>query len=137
MTVDDAAARLEQLLVNAGFDRQNPDPALAWKAFRQFAVEPLELETAEIWFEASGDDPAYFDFVRSFTFENDDAAWDEHLTAHFTTSSQLNLGTGEDTIHAEDLSDLAAWFAEVEASPVFKAGLVYRGWAFEVRIDGG
>src|SRR5262249_13764268 len=42
MTVDEAADRLRQLLLNAGFDFAHPRPELAWEVFKRFAAEPVE-----------------------------------------------------------------------------------------------
>jgi hypothetical protein len=142
MNVNDAADRLRQLLADAGFNPDRPDPITAWAAFKRFAAEPMDVQTTELWFEAgdgdsASDSPAYFDFVRMFRHYPDDGAeWDEQITAHFTAPPGVRLGLGGRSVQAEDVSDLPPWFATVEASLAFKAGVGFAGWSFEVRIDG-
>jgi hypothetical protein len=140
--VDQAADRLRQLLTDAGFNADRPDPAVAWAMFKRFAAEPVDMQTTELWFEAADgdpatDSPAYFDFVRMFMHYPDDGAeWGEQITAHFTAPPGVQPGLRGRSVQAADVSDLAAWFAAVEALPAFRAGVGYTGWSFEVRIDG-
>jgi hypothetical protein len=142
MDVNDAADRLRQLLADAGFNPDRPDPIAAWAAFKRFSAEPMDAQTTELWFEAgdgdpASDSPAYFDFVRMFRHDPDDGAeWGEQITAHFTASPDVRLGLGGHSVQAEDVSDLPPWFAMVEASSSFKAGVWFAGWSFEVHIDG-
>jgi hypothetical protein len=115
---------------------------VAWAAFKRFATEPVDVQTTGLWFEAadgdpSSDSPAYFDFVRMFMHSPDDGAeWGEQITAHFTAPPGAPLGLRGRSVHAEDVSDPSPWFAAVEASPAYKAGVSFAGWSFEVRIDG-
>jgi hypothetical protein len=140
--VDEAADRLRQLLTADGFDAARPDPGVAWAVFKRFAAEPVDVQTTELWFEASDGDPArqfpaYFDFVRMFLHYPDDGAeWREQITAHFTAPPAVRLGLRQETVHAADVTDLAAWFASVEASPAFRAGMGFREWSFEARVGG-
>lgn len=142
MDVDYAADRLRQLLAEAGFDPNRPDPAVAWVAFKQFAAEPVDVPTTELWFEAGDGDaandyPAYFDFVRMFShYTEEDVEWDEQVTAHFTAPPSVRLGLRGRSVHAKDVTTLQSWFRAVEASPSFKAGVEFTKWSFEVRIDG-
>jgi hypothetical protein len=140
--VDEAADCLRRLLLDAGFDTASPDPALAWEAFKRFAVLPVEVETTELWFEAADGDPArgfpaYFDFVRLFMHYPDDGAeWGEQITAHFTSPPTVRIGFLAGSVQADDVAEPTAWFAAVEASPSFQVGLRFTGWSFGVRIDG-
>jgi hypothetical protein len=142
MDVDDAAERLRQLLADAGFDPDRPDPAEAWTAFKRFVAEPVDVPTNELWFEANDGDPAtdspgYFDFVRMFTHSTDDGAeWGEQITAHLTAPRNVRLGLQGRSVQAADITDLPLWFTVVEASPAFQAGVKFAGWSFEIRIDG-
>ncbi len=143
MVVEGAAAHLRQMLGEAGFDPARPDPALAWPIFQRFVSVPIESgggrECEEVWFEAGDGDPAkgwsgYFDFVRMFDqYTENDACWHEAITAHFACPPDARLGL-RDSVHA-DLSDLPAFFREVERSASFRAGLAYSGWSFEVSVD--
>jgi hypothetical protein len=141
MTVDEAEARLRELLIDTGFDFARPDPGLAWQAFKRFVTEPVDALTTELWFEASDgdpmtDSPAYFDYVRMFThYPEDGAEWGEQITAHFTGPSSVQLGL-RGSVHARDIAHPTAWFKAVEDSASFNAGLGFTGWSFEVRIDG-
>jgi hypothetical protein len=96
--VNDAADRLRQLLADAGFNSDRPDPTTAWAAFKRFAAEPVDAQTTELWFETgdgdpASDSPAYFDFVRMFMHYPDDGAeWGEQITAHFTAPPDVRLG---------------------------------------------
>ena len=136
------ADRLQELLGDAGFDPRRPTPALAWSAFRRFAAEPAEVLTTELWFESSDGDPltdalATFGFVRMFThYPDDGSAWSEQITAQFTAPPSVRIGLNGASVQAENLVDLQAWFEAVEESPSFRAGLAFRGWTFELRIDG-
>jgi hypothetical protein len=140
VTVDEAAERLKQLLLDAGFDPARPDPARAWQAFKRFAAEPVDAQTTELFFETGDGDPAtgspaYFNFVRMFMhYPAGRAEWGEQITAHFAGAPGLRLGL-RGSVHAEDVADPPAFFQSVEASPSFRAGLEFAGWSFEVRVD--
>jgi hypothetical protein len=144
MTVDDAADRFRQLLLDAGFDFGRPNPALAWEVFKRFAGEPVESaggrECEELWFEASDGDPVngfpgFFDFVRQFLQDTERGAeYHEQITAHFTCAPGVELGL-RGTLLAADLADLPAFFRAVEGSASFRAGQAFAGWSFEVRVD--
>jgi hypothetical protein len=142
VTVDEAADRLRQLLLEAGFDSARADLAAGWQAFKRFAAEPADGQTTELWFEAADGNPeenfpAYFDFVRMVMHYPDDGAeWGEQITARFTAPPGVQLGLRGGSVQAEDVGNLSAWFQAVEASPSFKAGLAFDGWSFQVRIDG-
>lgn len=133
---------MRALLLGVGFDAAHPNPALAWEAFKQFVAEPVDAATTELWFEAGDGDPekgypAYFDFVRMFSHDEDDGAdWGEQITVHFTAEPSVRLGLRSGSVQAKNVADLQTWFGAVEASQSFKVGSGFAGWAFEVRIDG-
>src|SRR5262249_61893702 len=56
VTVDEAAAHLRQMLLDAGFRFDRPDPALAWEVFKRFVAVPVASAGGrgceEGWFEA-------------------------------------------------------------------------------------
>lgn len=132
--VDDAAERLRRLIAVTEFDPAEPDLARVWEAFRRFSAGAFAAETSEVWFEAGAGDPPYLDFVRLFNLSDGGSNWHEMVSAHFTGPPGAGAGT-DGAIHA-DLDDLLTWFHAVESSPAFWAALAYRGWRFEVRIDG-
>lgn len=144
MTVEEAAAHLRTMLLDAGFRLDRPDPGLAWEVFKQFLLVPVESaggrECEEAWFEAcegrQGGGPGYFDFVRQFLQDTDGGAeWHEQITAHFTCPPEARLGIPEGGSVGVDLTKIPASFGAVEASKAFEAGRRYAGWSFEVRID--
>ncbi len=144
MTVSDAADKLRQLLLDAGFDFAHPNPLLAWEVFKRFVTEPVESaggrECEEIWFEAGDGNlvngfPGYFDFVRQFLQVTERGAeYHEQITVHFACEPSVQLGL-QGTIHAEDLTNLPAFFRAVEGSESFRAGQAFSRWSCEVRVD--
>lgn len=145
MTVEEAAAHLRQMLLDAGFHFDRPDPSLAWEVFKRFVAVPVESaggrDCEEVWFEACDGRtaegwPGYFDFVRQFLQDTESGAeYHEQVTAHFTCEPTARVGIPEAGSIGVDLAELPAAFASVEASPAFRAGVGFAGWSFEVRVD--
>jgi hypothetical protein len=145
VTVDEAAAHLRQMLLDAGFRFDCPDPALAWEVFKRFVLVSVESAGGrgceEVWFEACGGRPAegwsgYFDFVRQFLQDTDGGAeFHEQITAHFTSEVTARVAIPAGSSVGVDLAGLPDAFAAVESSPAFQAGLRFAGWSFEVRVD--
>jgi hypothetical protein len=145
VTVDEAAAHLRQMLLDARFGFDHPDPALAWEVFKRFIAVPVESaggpECEEAWFEA-GDGrseegwPGYFDFVRQFLQDTEAGAeYHEQVTVHFTCEPGARVGIPAGSSVRVDLAELPEAFAAVESSPAFRAGLGFAGWSVEVRVD--
>ena len=67
MGVDEAADRLRQLLADAGFDPNGPDPAAAWAAFKRFAeyIDHIRAIPDVHWVTASDLPALYPDAVRT------------------------------------------------------------------------
>ena len=145
MTVDEAAAHLRQMLLDAGFRFDCPDPALAWEVFKRFVAVPVESAGGraceEVWFEACDGRPAegwpgYFDFVREFLQDAEGGAeFHEQVTAHFTCGPGDRVGIPEGESVGIDLAELPDAFAAVDSSPAFQAGLGFARWSFAVRVD--
>lgn len=145
MTVDDAAARLQQMLLDAGFQLNRPDPALGWEVFKRFVAVPVESaggrECEEVWFEAcdgrpAAGSPGYFDFVRQFLQDTEGGAeFHEQITAHFSCPPETQLGIPKGKCVEVDLAQLPRAFSAVESSPAFRVGVLFAGWSFEVRVD--
>ena len=145
MTVEEAAAHLRQMLLDAGFRSDHPDPRLAWEVFKRFVVVPVESaggrECEEVWFEACDGRPergwpGYFDFVRQFLQDTERGAeYHEQITARFACEPTAQIGSPEGSSRGVDLAQLPEAFATVESSEAFKAGLGFADWTFEVRVD--
>jgi hypothetical protein len=145
MTVAEAAALLQQMLLDAGFRFDRPDATLAWDVFKRFVVLPVESaggrECEEVWFEACDGRqeqgwPGYFDFVRQFLQNTERGAeFHEQITAHFTCQPAVRVGIPQGGSCGVDLTRLPEAFAVVESSELFKAGLGFADWSFEVRVD--
>jgi hypothetical protein len=145
VTVDEAAAYLRQMLLEAGFRFERPDKALAWEVFKQFVLAPVESaggrDCEEVWFEACEGRPergwpGFFDFVRQFLQDTENGnEFHEQITAHFACDSSARVGIPEGSLVGVDLTALPESFAAVESSPAFEAGLKCAGWSFEVRVD--
>ena len=145
MNVDEAAERLRQMLLDAGFQPNAPDPALAWEVFKRFVALPVESsggrDCEEVWFEACDGRsqegwPGYFDFVRQFLQDTElGNEFHEQITVHFTCEPTALVGIPDDRSCGVDLTNLPASFEQVESSEAFQAGLRFTGWSFEVRVD--
>jgi hypothetical protein len=145
VTVDEAAVHLRQMLLDAGFRFDRPDPTLAWEVFKQFLTVPVESaggrECEEVWFEACDgrqDEgwPGYFDFVRQFLQDTEGGAeFHEQITAHFTCEPAARVGIPAGGSVCVDLAELPDAFVAVESAAAFQAGLGFAGWSFEVRVD--
>jgi hypothetical protein len=145
VTVEDAATFLQQMLLDARFRFDRPDPGLAWAVFKQFVVVPVESSGGraceEVWFEtcdgrAEEGCPGYFDFVRQFLQHTERGAeFHEQITAHFTCEPTVRVGISGGASIGVDLDRVPEAFAAVESSVAFRAGLRFTGWSFEVRVD--
>ena len=134
MTVDDYEAAMRRRLLEAGFDFNRPDPALAWAVFKGFAAEPVECHDSYLFWEAASD---YFDFVREFRhYTESDAVWHEQLTIHFTCSPPDSLGVQQVTVFSRDYPNYEAFFKAVDGRPEFLKGLAFGRWSVDLRVDG-
>lgn len=49
MTVDEYEAAMRRKLIEAGFDFDVPNPALAWAVFKSFAAQPVECQDSYLF----------------------------------------------------------------------------------------
>lgn len=143
MNVEEATIWLEKCLRHRGFNFHRPDPILGWQTFKSFALEPITsdggAENESLWFEMGDgdlddDSPGTFDFVRQFFKYEDDIEWPQQITLRFACPSQSKL-SAHGIIMASDYFDVAAFFRAVESSELFQAGIAFREWSCEVRLD--
>jgi hypothetical protein len=133
MTVDEYEAAMRRRLLEAGFDFNGPDPALAWAVFKGFAAEPVECHDSYLFWEAASD---YFDFVREFQhYTENDAVWHEQLTIHFTCSPPHSLGIQPVTVFSRDHPDYETFVNAVEVRPEFQKALAFDHWSVDIRVD--
>lgn len=130
MTIDEAPARLKELLAEAGTSSDEPDPARAWEAFKRFAAEPIEGLDPEddvdrLLFEAGptkygpdGQPAVSVDFERQLTLEDDGQYGGmRHVLCTFAYPIGIELpdraGVQEWGVPGERA---AAWIERVEAT---------------------
>jgi len=134
MTVDEYEAAMRRKLIEAGFDFDVPNPALAWAVFKSFAAQPVECQDSYLFWEAAND---YFDFVREFRqYTESGAVWHEQVTVHFTCSPQDSLEIQPVKLFSKDLPNYDTFFQQVEERPEFIKGLAFDRWSAELRLDG-
>jgi hypothetical protein len=133
MTVDEYEEAVRRKLLDAGFDFNSPDPALAWKVFKASAAEPVECDDSYLFWEAADD---YFDFVREFRhYTENGALWHEQLTIHFTCYPPDALGIHPVGMFSRDYTDYEGFFEAIESRPEFLKGLSFSRWSVDLRID--
>ncbi len=139
MKVNEAEARLLEILSSSGFDFKKPDPGIAWKAFKKFVAEPVECEDDGILFQTgcydfTGERLFYFEFVRQFSVADEDGEYEymEQLHLEFTCMPTPELMTLESTLWAYDFSSKEEYFNHVELLQEFKKGLEIVNWNCEI-----
>jgi hypothetical protein len=132
---------LEAALAAAGFHHDQPDPRLAWRAFRDFATVPVSVAHDDFLFECGvftfeGRARFHWSLTRQFTHEEDgEYAGMEQLrvTLHYEPTDDLReLQTA---LWSQECASFAAWCARVEALPGFAAVLGRRPVGCEISQD--
>ena len=134
MTIEESADRLRHLIAESGVATR-ADPVAIWTVFKRYAGESCAVPTRGYSFargDGGGGRPAYFEFGRAF----DDELCGEQVTASFRGPPGVLLGLRAECSTGGAADSLPAWFAAVEASPAFQAGVRYSGWSFEVVVYG-
>jgi hypothetical protein len=144
MTPHDTETLLRRMLAEAGVSKALPDPAAAWEVFKRCAAVHAECARDYLFFQVgdgrleSGAD-GYFDFTREFEMRGasgDEPVWFEQVHVEFKVPPPLRLGTGTVILYSVDFPDYAAFFAAVEESAAFRAGLAFRGFVLDVYHTG-
>src|SRR5262245_61808092 len=133
MTFDDYEVAMRHRLLEAGFNFDQPDPALAWEVFKAFAEEPVECDDSYLFWEAAD---GYFDFVREFAEDRDTAIWCEQMTIHFTSPPPDHQGIQPVAVFSRDHANYEEFYKAVESRVEFRTGLEFGHWLAEVRLDG-
>ena len=74
LTTNEALPDLESRLAKAGFDAARPDLALAWRTFREFGAQPVEVHDDSFLFESGQRAPAPAWYERADARADDKAA---------------------------------------------------------------
>ena len=144
MTPQDTVPLLRQMLAEAGVNEARHDPAAAWEIFKRYVAVPAECARDYLFFQAGDGLPeygsdGYFDFTREFEMRGesgDEPVWFEQVHVEFNVPPPLRLGVGTVTLYSVDFPDYGAFFAAVEESPAFRAGLAFQGFVLAVYHTG-
>ena len=144
MTPHDTEPLLRRMLAEAGVDEARPDPAAAWEVFKRYVAVPAECARDYLFFQVGDGRPeygadGYFDFTREFEMRGasgDEPVWFEQVHVEFKVPPPLRLGAGTVTMYSVDYPDYGAFFAAVEQSAAFRAGLGFEGFVLAVYHTG-
>jgi hypothetical protein len=139
--VAEAKTRLKEILSKEGFSLDNPEPRIAWTAFKAFALEPVNCADDGVLFECGVSsvwtgkaDLFYFGFVRQFSVDLD-GEYDhmEQLHCLFSRSPTDDVSLLNTNLWLEQFDGKhVAYFAAVEALPEFQRGIFLKGWKCEI-----
>jgi hypothetical protein len=120
-----ALAEFKSRLAQAGFDDAQPDAALAWRVFKEFALVAVECADDALLFQTgtyafSGEPSFHLDFTRQFTIEEDGeyvCMEQLHCTLHYAPSAELSELTWN--LWSSSCPSLSDFCSQVEASAEF------------------
>ncbi|HEX8211939.1 MAG TPA: hypothetical protein VF584_17315 [Longimicrobium sp.] len=120
-------AHFARMLDAAGFDRNRPDPSIAWRVFREFAAVPVSAADDTLLFQCgtydfTGREQFHWNLTRQFSIEEDgEHAGMEQLQLTVLYEPASELRPLEVSLWSSDCGSLEEFFAEVEALPGFSA----------------
>ena len=138
MKVQETVNRLQTLLSEMGANEHKPTPEEVWKAFKLFAIEPVDCEDDFVIVqvgdsEVMGD--SYLDFCREFRLSDSEGdSWSEQMHAEFKATLPGKLGCKQTDCASYDYPNIDEFFAAVEKMPEFKMSLLFSEWSFEVYL---
>jgi hypothetical protein len=138
MSPQDTKHKLKQMLIEASFDFDIPNPSIAWSVFKNFSSLPVEdVEDGILWqlgsYNFTGEKLFYLDFVRQFSFYDEDQYNHmEQLHIEFTCIPTIELLTLKRNKWAFDYLSLAEYFKDVESFPEFQIVLKHRSWVVSI-----
>jgi len=134
MDPSEAEATFRTMLIEAGFTFERPDPAVAWRVFKDFVRRPARCAHDGVLFQCgvydwSGTPLFTLDFVRQFTIDIDDG-YDhtEQLHCTFTCPPTKPSSTPRSSLWLEDFANREEFFAAIEALAGFREGVRHAGW---------
>ena len=122
-------ATLQSMLRKAGFNAAKPDPALAWRTFKEFALVPVDCASDGLLFETgvfktTGAPQFHFSFTRQFTHDEEgEYSGMEQLGCAFLYAPDHELSQLKTSLWSFDSPSLDAYFSQVEALPEFRVPL--------------
>lgn len=131
-------ARFEELLFRAGFDRDRPDPMIAWRAFKDFARMAVQCSHDALLFQTgvyafTGPRTFQLDFTRQFELsDGDEYAGMEQLHCTFHYPPAADLAALETHLWSTDCATLDEFFERVEGLPEFRSSMAL---AQPVRVE--
>jgi len=126
-----ALPHFTRMLDAAGFDRNRPDPSVAWRVFREFAAVPVSAADDALLFQCgtydfTGREQFHWNLTRQFSLEEEGeyAGMEQlQLTVLYEPASELRpLDTD---LWSSDFGSLEDFFSAVEALPGFSAPLAH------------
>ena len=127
MRVDDAEARLREMMRAASFDPDRPTLIQTWSVFGDFVAEPFDTESDGVLvqggvYDFDGPERYYFDFVRQVQRHGEDEYVQIHCEFQFAITPELAaLGEFNDWWFADEGRDAASFLTEMRARPEFEA----------------
>ena len=131
-----AESRLRQLLLDAGFSFERPDPLKAWEVFKRFVREPVDCADDGVLFECGvydfmgQGDRFYFSFVRQFSIDvNGEYDHMEQLRCEFSCPPVPQSTEICTNLWLYDYAgNYDQYFKAVESLPQFQHGAIHAGW---------
>lgn len=122
----EAKKKFIELLVQSGFDFNNPNSTLAWDVFKKFSHTKVNCADDALLFQCglynfTGENLFHFGFVRQFIFENEeeyDHMEQLNLTLYFQPHAELE--TLETTLWTYDCNSVEEFFQNIEMMKSFK-----------------
>ena len=127
LTTNEALPDLESRLAKAGFDAARPDLALAWRTFREFGAQPVEVHDDSFLFESGPCDDR--DGVRRFMWSlrrqfahepYDERQIVEHLQLNCFFALEDRDGERDTLESSYDHPSLDAFWAHLDTLPAFR-----------------
>jgi hypothetical protein len=87
---DEVISYIEKMIAKEKFNLEKPNPRLAWEIFKEFSIIEVVCNDDALLFECgifnfTGENLFYLEFVRQFSFNDDDGEYDHMEQFHFTT----------------------------------------------------
>jgi hypothetical protein len=135
----EAEATLRNMLDQAGFCFDRPDPAKAWAVFKTFLGKPVNCVHDGVLFQCgvydwSGTELFTLDFVRQFVIESDEFDRTEELHLTLTCPPKPDSASLRAKLWmAKFEGNRNDFFAALEGRKEFREGLRHTGWTCKLQ----